>query len=407
MSNITNAQSAVAAIANINNGQSTLYANIENASDVSSLSNLESEFKLVPIKLLLQNLVPIKWLINGYFESGGMNLMSGGYGSGKSFVAFDMAFCVAAGIDWHGNKVIQAPVIIIAGEGHSGIRNRFLALEMKYGVDCPDCLHISEVPAILCDSENAELVSNTINKVSPNAGLVIIDTLNRNFGSLDENSTKDMTAFVRNIDTSFRSTGKTVLIVHHTGHNSERGRGSSVLPGACEGEFFIKKTKDVVMLSCTKQKNNVQPDSIQFTLKPIPLPHDDDGNPVTGAVLEFNGKATINGTKQTILSGNNKKILTALIEAIEQHGIDPPEDLLIRIGSNNLMPIQVVSMEHWRDNAYQAITIEQKTDDTDQKKQTDSLNNSKARAFKRGMDTLSKRGDVDTYGDFAWQVSRH
>ena len=64
-------------------------------------------------------------------------------------------------------------------------------------------------------------------------------------------------------------------------------------------------------------------------------------------------------------------------------------------------------MEHWRDNAYQAITIDQKTDDTDQKKQTDNLNNSKAKAFKRGMDTLSKRGDADTYGNFAWQASRH
>ena len=383
----------------------------EDSSDFSPLSNKEPEFKLVAIKSLIQNPVPIRWLINSYFESGGMNVMSGGYGSGKSLIAFDMAFCVAAGIDWHGNKVIQTPVIIIAGEGHSGISNRFLALEIKYGIKCPDCLHISDVPAILCDSENAELVSNKINKVCPEAGLVIIDTLNRNFGSLDENSTRDMTAFVRNIDRSFRSTGKTVFIVHHTGHNSERGRGSSVLPGACEGEFFVKKTKDVVVLSCTKQKNNVQPDPIQFTIKPIPLPDDDDGNPVTGVVLEFNGKgkATTNGTKQTVLNPNNKKILTALSEAIAQHGIDPPEDLRSRVGNNapSDRHNKVVSLDHWKKIAYEAITIDQKTDDTDQKKQTDSLNNSKAKAFKRGMDTLSKRGDADTYGNFAWQVSRH
>jgi hypothetical protein len=383
----------------------------KDSSDFSPLSNKEPEFKLVAIKSLIQNPVPIRWLINSYFESGGMNVMSGGYASGKSLIAFDMAFCVAAGIDWHGNKVIQAPVIIIAGEGHSGIKNRFLALEIKYGIKCPDCLHISDVPAILGDSENAELVSNTINKVCPDAGLVIIDTLNRNFGSLDENSTRDMTAFVRNIDRSFRLTGKTVFIVHHTGHNSERGRGSSVLPGACEGEFFVKKTKDVVVLSCTKQKNNVQPDPIQFTLKPIPLPDDNDGIPVTGVVLEFNGKckATTNGTKQTVLNGNNKKILTALSEAIAQHGIDPPEDLRSRVCNNapSDRHNKVVSLDHWRDNAYQAITIDQKTDCTDEKKRTVTLNNSKAAVFRRGINKLTELGDINTYGNFAWQVSRH
>jgi hypothetical protein len=411
MSNITNTQMPIRAIARPNNGKDVIYPINEDAGDESLLSNMEPVFKLVTIKSLIEYPVPIRWLIKGFFESGGMNVMSGAYGSGKSFIAFDIAFCVAAGIDWHGNKVIQAPVIILAGEGHSGIGNRISALEIKYGINCPECLYVSEVPAILTDIEHTKMVSNTVNQICPDAGLVIVDTLNRNFGSSDENSTSDMTTFVRNIDMSFRLSGKTVFIVHHTGHTSERGRGSSVLPGACEGEFFVKKTKDNVVLSCTKQKNNVQPDSIQFSLKPIPLPDDTDGNPVTSAVLEFNGKATINGTRQSTLDGNNKKILTALIEAIAKHGIDPPEDLRRRIGSNNLpserLPIKVVSIKHWSDIAYQAITIDQRTDGTDVKKQTDNLNKSKAKAFKRGIDTLSKRGDADTYGDYAWSISRH
>ncbi|MGZ8955533.1 MAG: AAA family ATPase [Methylovulum sp.] len=148
------------------------------------LTQPQPPFKLLPVKQLIDNPVPLKWAIKGILEKGGMNLMSGAYGSGKSFVAFDIAFCVTTGLDWHGHAVTQSPVVILCGEGHSGIADRFAALALEYDVECPECLYISEIPAQLTNSVNAEWVADAVNKRCPDAGMVIVDTLNRNFGGL-------------------------------------------------------------------------------------------------------------------------------------------------------------------------------------------------------------------------------
>ena len=262
-------------------------------------------FKLVPIKHLIDNPKPIRWTIKGILELGGMNLISGAYGSGKSFIAFDMGFCTAAGIDWHGHKTIQSPVVIFCGEGHSGIADRFAALVIEYGIDCPDCLYVSEIPAQLTNGDNCEWVANAVNQLCPEAGMIIIDTLNRNFGGLDENSTKDMTTFVNNVDAVFRTTGKTVVVVHHAGHNGNRGRGSIVLPSACESEFFIRKQDEGLVLTCDKQKNAAKSEPLYFKFKPIVIPGrvDDEGEAVCSLCLELtNG---IGKTKRPTLTARD------------------------------------------------------------------------------------------------------
>jgi len=226
-------------------------------------------FKLVPVRDLINSPRKFSWAIKGIYEQGGMSLVSGPYGSFKSFLAYEQAFCVAAGIDWHGHKTIQMPVVILMGEGLSGAADRFEALAVHYGIEVPACLFVSEVAAELTDGTNAAWVADAVNALCPEAGMVIIDTLNRNFGGLDENSTKDMTAFVSNVDAVFRNSGKTIVIIHHSGHAGERGRGSTVLPGACEAEFFIKKQSGGLVLNCTKQKNAPEHEPIHFKTKTI------------------------------------------------------------------------------------------------------------------------------------------
>jgi len=76
-----------------------------------------------------------------------------------------------------------------------------------------------------------------------NPKLVIIDTLSRSFGPGSENSTEDMNRFIGNIDRYIREHFRcAVILVHHTGHGHlSRGRGSSVLPAAIDGEYKVEK----------------------------------------------------------------------------------------------------------------------------------------------------------------------
>ena len=49
--------------------------------------------------------------------------------------------------------------------------------------------------------------------------MIVIDTLARNFGAGNENSTEDMNRFVASIDRYLREEfGSAILLVHHTGH---------------------------------------------------------------------------------------------------------------------------------------------------------------------------------------------
>ena len=54
-------------------------------------------------------------------------MVFGPSGAKKSFLVYDLACCIATGKDWHGHRVKQGNVLIIAGEGHGGLNRRLKA----------------------------------------------------------------------------------------------------------------------------------------------------------------------------------------------------------------------------------------------------------------------------------------
>jgi hypothetical protein len=89
--------------------------------------------------------------------------------------------------------------------------------------------------------------------------LIVIDTLNRCFGGGDENSTKDMSAFVAGCDAMREEFGASVLIIHHTGHDSSKGsRGATSLPSAMDIAFLLVKPEGS-SLAILKNKDPAKP----------------------------------------------------------------------------------------------------------------------------------------------------
>lgn len=145
------------------------------------LTSDDTNFKLVSSIELTSNQTPTSWLVKDLITASSLGLIFGLSGSGKSFLALDIAFCIATGIDFHGYKVTQGSVVYIAGEGYAGLKKRIKALELKYGIKAPN-LFISKQSAALTDANNARDVRLAIDFVCNNASLVIIDTMHRNFG---------------------------------------------------------------------------------------------------------------------------------------------------------------------------------------------------------------------------------
>ena len=69
-------------------------------------------------------LEPMQFLVDGLLPKGSLSTLFGDPGCGKSFVAIDIAMCVATGTSFHGKSVNKGAVIYIAGEGYRGLTQR-------------------------------------------------------------------------------------------------------------------------------------------------------------------------------------------------------------------------------------------------------------------------------------------
>lgn len=254
-----------------------------------------SRFEFLSVGSLVECVKPIDWLVHGYFEHDSMAVIYGEPGHGKSFVAIDIACSVATATEWHGRPVKRGAVFYIAGEGHNGLARRFSAWGEARGVSLANApLYVSNRSAALIEGASAKTVSATVRQLAAATGetpsLIVVDTLARNFGAGDENSTADMVAFVANLDNELRHPWKaTVAIVHHSGKDASKGaRGSSALRGAVDAEYEITRDESgTIRMQSHKMKEAEKPEPLAFILQRVELRlRDDEHNPVCTAVLK-------------------------------------------------------------------------------------------------------------------------
>lgn len=302
-----------------------------------------SKFTLVPVGEM-QNTYP-EWLIEDYLEADSFAMVFGEPGCGKSFLGIDMACCVATGVDFHGLSVKQSPVVYIAGEGQKGIARRMKAWGIRNQKELTQApLFVSTGPASFCDTDNVEDVKQAVKEVSDNygkPGLVIVDTLARNFGPGDENSTKDMTAFISAIDEIRTEYNSTVVVIHHTGHNvKERERGSYALRGALDANYRLeKKDNGIINIEAIKMKEAELPQPMAFNLHSVELGMKDERNrEVTSAIL--NSTEYVPG-KNVGQFTHREKAVSVLISLYEDKNDNLPAN---QKGSNSAK----VSIDEWR-----------------------------------------------------------
>nr|BAR33134.1 putative uncharacterized protein [uncultured Mediterranean phage uvMED] len=198
---------------------------------------------------VVKNIKPANWLVKDIAEYESVLAIFGSAKSGKSFVAVDLACSVAQGRDWHGHKVKQSNVLYLCGEGVRGLGRRVYSWgTLNEHQDISDMpLFISNRGSRMLDEKDFILLKDTANKIEAEhgeIGLIVVDTLQRNFGGGgNENSTEDMSTFIERIDDLRDTYGSTIAIVHHTGHsNSGRARGSSVIQASVDWEYKVERS---------------------------------------------------------------------------------------------------------------------------------------------------------------------
>jgi hypothetical protein len=328
-------------------------------------------------------------LIKGLIGSTGMSVVYGQPGSGKTFLALYVGFCIASGMPFFGRRVRQAGVIYVAAEAGPSLANRVAAAKME--TEFPQVMPFAAItcPVNLCtvDVDTERLIA-TIKAVDLGvpAGLIIIDTVSRAFGGGNENAPDDMGAFVGNVDKVRAATGIAVTGVHHSGKDLSRGaRGHNLLFGAVDTEIEVTQDKETKISTAkvTKQRDYATEGTFVFSLRSVSLGMDEDYEPVTSCVVVEEDESAAPQKQAARLSPAQQCALRLLAKAIDDAGA--PAEASNHIPSGT----RCVTEDLWRRYCYQGGISE-----GDQE--------AKKKAFKRASEGLIATGRVSVWQPYVW-----
>ncbi|WP_226553581.1 AAA family ATPase [Celeribacter naphthalenivorans] len=326
-------------------------------------AELVSAFEpLDQIKPVLQG----RYLVKGVLDRGAFSCMFGPSNVGKSFLALDLAAHVSAGIPWFGHRVSvgAGPAVYISAEGGAVFGNRAAALRLTK----PDVAAQAEAAGMgvlrssidLCGPDDAaEIIQLIKEQMAMPPSLVIVDTLARSMGQGNENDGRDMGAVAANCGRIQTATEAHVMLVHHTGKDAAKGaRGHYSFHASLDSEIELKvEDKNMKRASAefTKQRDNGYAAPLHFTLKAIEIGTDEDGEPVTSAVIEEATEAPKNS--RGALAGNEKKQAEAKGRAIAACRLLPSDPFTVEDARRILVEAGIVK----RSTAKNAVKSERTT----------------------------------------------
>lgn len=302
---------------------------------------------------------PVEWLIQGVIPQRSFVALYAPPASFKSFVALDIAECIATGRQFLGHEISkQGAVLYIAGEGHGGIGTRIKALKTHHGTPEGTPVYFLRRQVNLRSSQTdlKDLVAaiddlKAIHDI--NFEMIIIDTLARAFGGGNENASEDMGAFITAAGAIQGKYECSLLVVHHAGKDATKGlRGHSSLLGAVDTELEIIRIEGAQppkgILHISKQKDGEDGQRIGFRMVEV--------SSTSGGVVDFESgdsslaveadDEAINERKESMKppdkkgKGTNQKIaLTSLHEAIAKFG---------EMQTINGMRNKCIKIEQWR-----------------------------------------------------------
>jgi len=206
-----------------------------------------------------------QWLLPGFLPAESTVMLYGPSGNYKSFLALDIALTLTSGIAGYGCPAREPyAAVFIAAEGSRAIeRQRRPAWRLARQIEEPLPFYtIDTMPLIGRPQEVIEVVEQ-IKRRGIKPKLVVLDTIARAMAGMNENDARDTGEFIEAIELIKRELHCTVLAVHHTGKDEDRGsRGSSALPAAFDAAIKVHTRKETktVALYVTRFKDADEPE---------------------------------------------------------------------------------------------------------------------------------------------------
>ena len=223
--------------------------------------------------------------IEDIVDMGTVVLISGPSSKGKSFIALDWAMSIASGLEWLKHKVTKGNVLYVAAEGAHGQKKRVAAWEQSWLPEGEE-VHMKIIidPASLGSQAHVDYLCARVR--AGDHRLVVLDTWAKVTVGMEENSARDMgmaIAAAYQMRDAIKENYTTVLIVHHTGYNTGRARGSSAIAAGVDSVYDVSADDphDCITLACSKRKDGPLSEDITLYLLQVVL---DEGG--TSCIVE-------------------------------------------------------------------------------------------------------------------------
>jgi hypothetical protein len=235
------------------------------------------------------------WRIDGLLQQGALSLLYSPAGGGKTFGALAMAFSIATGRDCFGFTTQPATVAYLVAEGHAGMGVRVRAYLEHHGIEQPVNLHFLAGAISLMDAGQVLELIAELRRLK--VEVLFVDTLARSMDGGDENSTRDMSLTIANIELIRSSLACDVILVHHSGYDESRERGSSALRAALDTKLAMRGAADELVLTVEKHRDWETGLEVPLRLTVVDL-----GDGVSSCVIERRDKSSSRGLKKADLA---------------------------------------------------------------------------------------------------------
>ena len=225
------------------------------------------------------------YILKGVLAPGDVGCIFGAPGAGKSLISPHIGYAIARGAEAFGMRSKAGKVFYVAAEDPHGMRGRVTALKMRHG-DAPGFNLVEGVSDLLSEgSPDLAALLEAVEAQRPS--LVFLDTLAMAFPALEENSAEGMGRVVA-VARMLAQWGAAVVLIHHdTKAEGKTPRGHSLLNGALDVAMHVSRDEfGVVRARLTKNRNGSCERDIAFTISTENLGQDEDGDPITAALVD-------------------------------------------------------------------------------------------------------------------------
>ena len=226
------------------------------------------------------DLPPLVWDVKPLISRGDRVVIFGEFASMKSWLVLHMALHLGAAADWLGFEVEEQRRVLYVDEemNERTLRRRVKRLGQGAGLTLEQPVQFLSRAGVRFDAYGAHALLSYLSKHKFQPQVIIVEALRRVLVG-DENESRDMAQFWRNLEPISRD-GTTVVITHHMNKPPQQGKratryrasGSTDILAGSDASFAVERVgTDTARMTGIKARDDVE-------LAPFLVKLDDAGN---------------------------------------------------------------------------------------------------------------------------------